>query len=57
MYIDIVWRSSLGLLIGKFLLAELSARHMSTFLFPDDYLGKDQWSFTKLGVGIAIVEI
>ena len=33
----ILWRSGLGLLMGKFqFLTELSAHHMSVFLFPDD---------------------
>ena len=45
--------------MGKFhqFLIELSACHMSDFLFPDDNLSKYQWSFTKLGLCIDIVEI
>ena len=45
--------------MGKFcqFLTEVSARHMSVFLFPDNNLGKYQWIFTKLGMCIDIVEI
>ena len=55
----ILWRSGLGLLMGKFFqfLTELSAHRTSVFLFPDDNLSKCQWIFTKLGVCIDIVEI
>ena len=55
----ILWRSGLGLLMGKFcqFLKELSARHMPIFSFPDDNLSKHQWIFTKLGMCIDIVEI
>ena len=38
-------------------LTELSARDMPIFSFPDDNLSKHQWSFTKLGMCIDIVEI
>ena len=46
-------------LIGKFrqFLTQLSARNMPVFLFPDNNLSKCQWSFTKLGMCIDIVEI
>ena len=42
MFIYILWRSALGLLMGKFrqFFTELSAR--------DDYLSKHQWIFTNL---------
>ena len=55
----ILWRSGVGLLIGKFcqILTELSARDMPIFSFPDDNLSKLQWIFTKLGMCIDIVEI
>ena len=55
----ILWRSGLGLLIGKFLqfLTKLSAHYMSIFLFPHDNLSKFEWIFTKLGMCIDIVEI
>ena len=38
----ILWRSGLGLLMGKFrqIFMELSARDMPIFLFPDDNLSK-----------------
>ena len=54
----ILWRSGLGLLMGKFyqFLTELSARDTSVFSFPDDNLSKYQWIFTKLGVRTDIVE-
>ena len=52
----ILWRSGLGLLMGKFrqFLTELSARDTPIFSFPDDNLSKHQWIFTKLGTGICI---
>ena len=55
----ILWRSGLGLLMGKFrqILTELSARDMPIFSFLDDNLSKRQWIFTKLGMCIDIVEI
>ena len=42
MCIDIVERSGLGLLMGKFhqIFRELSAQDTSIFLFPDDNLNK-----------------
>ena len=45
-----MWRSSLGLLIGKFcqFLTELSARDMPVFLFLDNNLSKCWWILTKL---------
>ena len=53
----ILWRSGLGLLMGKFckFLTQLSGPNTSDFSFPDDNLNK--WIFTKLGVCIDIVEI
>ena len=55
----ILWRSGLGLLMGKFrqFLMELPARDTPILLFPDDNLSKHQWIFTKLGMCIDIVEI
>ena len=55
---SILWRSGLGLLMGKFhqFLTELSARCMSIFSFPNENFSKYQWIFTKLGVCIDIVE-
>ena len=55
----ILWRSVLGLLMGKFCwyLIELYARRKSVLSFPDNNLSKCQWIFTKLGVCIDIVEI
>ena len=43
----ILWRSGLGLLMGKFcqILTEISARDTPIFLFPDDNLGKHQQSY------------
>ena len=45
--------------MGKFpqFLTELSARHKSIFSFLEDNLSKCQWIFTKLGIGIDIVEL
>ena len=45
--------------MGKFrhTLTELSARDTPIFSFPDGYLSKRQWIFTKLAVCIDIVEI
>ena len=40
---------------SKFL-SEASARNTSDFSFPDDNLSKYQWTFTKLGVCIGVVE-
>ena len=55
----ILWRSGLGLLMGKFLqfLTELSARDTSVLSFQDDNFTKYQWIFTKLGMCIDIVDI
>ena len=52
----ILWRSGLGLLIGKFhwILTELTARDMPIFSFPDDILSKHQWIFTKLGMCLTL---
>ena len=46
----ILWRSALGLLIGKFgkFLTELAARDTSVFLFLDGNFTKYQWIFIKL---------
>ena len=46
----ILWRSALGLLMGKFceFLTELYARVTSVFSFLDDNFTKYQWLFTKL---------
>ena len=54
----ILWRSGLGLQMGKFrkILTELSARDTPIFSFPDDNLSKHKWIFTKLGMCIDIVE-
>ena len=59
MYALILWRSGLGLLMGKFrqCFTEFSARDTPIFSFPDDNLTKHQWIFTKLGMCIHIVEI
>ena len=45
----ILWRSGVGLLMGKFrqFLTELPARDTSVFLFPDENFSKYQWIFTK----------
>ena len=53
----ILWRSDLGLLMGKFrqFLTELSARYMSVFSFLDDNFSKCQWIFTRLGICIALI--
>ena len=55
----ILWRSGLGLLIGKVCqsFTELSARDMPIFSFLVDNLSKHQWMFTKLGMCNDIVEI
>ena len=55
----ILWRSCLGLLMGKFrqFFTELSACDRSIFSFWDDSFSKNQWIFTKLGVCIDIVQI
>ena len=55
----ILWRSGLGLLMGKFrrILTELSARDTPIFLFQDDNLNKDQGILTKLGTCIDMKEI
>ena len=36
---------------------ELSAQDKPIFSFPDDYLSKHQWIFTKLGTCIDMKEI
>ena len=43
--------------MGKFcqFLTELSACHMSVFLFPDNYLSKYQWIFTKPNLVCALI--
>ena len=53
----ILWRSGLGLLMGKFhqFLTELSAQDI--FSFPDDNLSKCQGILTKLGTHIDIKKI
>ena len=58
-YALIVWRSGLGLLIGRFVqfLTELSAHDTSVFSFRDDNFSKYQWIFTQLGMSIDSVEI
>ena len=55
----ILWRSGLGLLMGKFhqFLTKNLARDGSIFSFPDDNFSKYQWIFTKLDVCIDIEEI
>ena len=58
-YALILWRSGLGLLMGKFhqILTELCARDTPIFLFQDDDFSKRRWIFTKLGMCIDIVDI
>ena len=55
----IMWRSGLGLLMGKFppILTELSARDMPKFSFPDENLSKYQGISTNFGTHIDIKEI
>ena len=55
----ILWRSGLGLLMGKFrqILTELSAPDMPIFLSPDDNLSKCQRILTKLDTCIDMKEI
>ena len=55
----ILWRSALGLLMGKFrrFLTELSARNPSVSYFQDNNSSKSQWIFTKFDMCIYIVEI
>ena len=55
----ILWRSGLGLWMGKFrqFFTELSACDRSIFSFWDDSFSINQWIFTKLGVCIDIVQI
>ena len=52
----ILWRSGLGLRMGKFhqILTELSAQDTPIFSFPDDYLNKCQGILTKLDTCIDI---
>ena len=54
-----LWRSALGLLMGKFcqFLKELSSWGWSIFSFPDVNFSKCQWIFTKLDISIDIVEV
>ena len=54
-----LWKSGLGLLMGKFckFLTEWSAHDTSEFLVQDNKFGKCQWIFTKLGMCIEIVEV
>ena len=58
MCIDIV-ATWFGLLMGKFrlFLTQLSARDTSIFSLSYENLSKCQWSFTKLGLCMDIVEI
>ena len=55
----ILWRSALGLLMGKFhpFWTELSACSSSVVYFQDNNLSKSQWIFTKFDMFIDIVEI
>ena len=55
----ILWRSGLGLLMGKFhqILTELSAQDTPIFSFPDDNLSKCQGILTKLDTCIDMNEI
>ena len=54
----ILWRSGLGLLMGKFhQILRLSTRDTPIFSFPDDNLSKCQGILTKLGTGIDMKEI
>ena len=50
----ILWRSDLGLLMGKFhhFLTELSARNTAVFWFQDNNLSKSEWIFTTLDMCI-----
>ena len=59
MCINIIKRSALGLLMGKFqqFWKELSIHNMSILLFPDNNLSWFQWIFTKLGICFGIAEI
>ena len=55
----ILWRSGLGLLMGKFcqFSTESSARNMSVVSFLEDNFSKSLWISTRLGMCIDIVEI
>ena len=53
----ILWKSSFGLLMGKFCHFWILYIHPSVFSHLDDKLSKFQWIFTKLGMCIDIVEI
>ena len=55
----ILWRSALGLQMGKFclFLTELSARNTFLFYFQDNNLSNSQWIFTKFDMCIYIVKI
>ena len=54
----LLWRYTLGLLIGKFVnFWQLSAQDMSVFSFLDNNFSKCQWIFTKLCVCIDIMDI
>ena len=48
----ILWRSGLGLLIGKFRKFFNYLPTTSIFSFPDNNLSKYQWTFTRLGICI-----
>ena len=58
-YALILWRSALGLLMGKFrlFLTVLSAHNTSVFYIKDNNLSKFQWIFTRFDMCIYIVEI
>ena len=55
----ILWRSGLGLLMGKFrqIFTELSARDTPIVSFPEDNLSKYQGILTKLAICIDIIKI
>ena len=55
----ILWRSGLGLLMGKFrqILTELCAQEKPVFSFPDDNVSKCQGILTRVGTCIDIKEI
>ena len=55
----ILWRSGLGMLMGKFcqILTELSARDGHIFVLPENNLSKCQGILTKLGTCIDMKEI
>ena len=55
----ILWRSGLGLPVGKFVNFDrvICLKNMSVFPFLDNNFSKFQWIFTKFGICIDIVEI